>query len=1115
LRRLVILACTGMLWWTSVAPAASGGEVVAPVGQPDRQRVIVVFKDAVTDPDTEAHELSRQFDARPEFVYRHALKGFVVEVPPQALPALARNPLVASVELDQVAHIAAQTLPTGIDRIEADQNPNPDIDGIDDLRIEVDIAVLDTGIDLDHPDLNITTTRATNCTVFPCLNGTDDDGNTGDDGNGHGTHVAGSAAALDNGIGPVGVAPGARLWSVKVLDNAGNGALSWIIAGIDWVTARADRIEVANMSLGCECPSLAMNTAITNSVAAGVVYTIAAGNFAKDASTFHPAAHPDVITVSALADFDGKAGGAAAHTCRVDEDDTLANFSNFGPLVEIAAPGVCIYSTWKNGGYNTINGTSMASPHTAGAAGLFIALNGRDRDGNAIINKADADAVRSSLIAAALPQSHQCGYTNERAAQGSNEPLLFINGAAFGGDGSCIAVDRPPSVVWVGPVNGGVVSGVVPIRVQASDGEDPAGSLTVEWRVNAGAWQPAPFNATSGYYEGSWDSTGVADGGHSLEARATDSAGQTGAQTISVTVSNTASEYAAAVLADSPIAYWRLGEASGTTAMDVTGTGHNATYRNSPILGVPGLIDADPDTAVSFDGTDDRVGVPDATDINTGGPYPTRTVELWFKPDRVTKRQVLYEQGGTSTGLGIYLYSGQVYVIGWSSGWGPLWVSAAVTTNTRYHVVLVLDQPGSRLEGFLNGTSMGIATGAGQLQTTTDNIAIAAMEQHTRFHDGPVTGAANYHFDGIVDEVALYGAALTTTQIQNHHTIGTGASPPSDSPPSVVWVGPVNGGVVSGVVPIRVQASDGEDPAGSLTVEWRVNAGAWQPAPFNATSGYYEGSWDSTGVADGGHSLEARATDSAGQTGAQTISVTVSNTASEYAAAVLADSPIAYWRLGEASGTTAMDVTGTGHNATYRNSPILGVPGLIDADPDTAVSFDGTDDRVGVPDATDINTGGPYPTRTVELWFKPDRVTKRQVLYEQGGTSTGLGIYLYSGQVYVIGWSSGWGPLWVSAAVTTNTRYHVVLVLDQPGSRLEGFLNGTSMGIATGAGQLQTTTDNIAIAAMEQHTRFHDGPVTGAANYHFDGIVDEVALYGAALTTTQIQNHHTIGTGGA
>jgi hypothetical protein len=334
----------------------------------------------------------------------------------------------------------------------------------------------------------------------------------------------------------------------------------------------------------------------------------------------------------------------------------------------------------------------------------------------------------------------------------------------------------------VNPVNGGVVSGIVPIRVQASDVENPAGSLTVEWRVDGGVWQPAPFNAASGYYEGSWDTTGVAAGGHSLEARATDSASQSTTASISVSVNNVvATTYRDAVLADGPFAYWRLGEASGTTALDVTGTGHNGTYANSPTLGVAGLIDGDSDTAVSFEGINDRIAVPDSTDINTGGPYATRTVELWFKADNVTRRQVLYEQGSDGRGLGIYLISGQVYVIGWNlsaqdstTPWGPLWVSAAVATNTRYHVVLVLDQPGSRLEGFLNGVSMGSAAGAGKLFAVFNNIGIASMDDRTRFHDAGSTGNTNFFFDGVIDEVALYGTALTAAQIQNHHTIGTG-----------------------------------------------------------------------------------------------------------------------------------------------------------------------------------------------------------------------------------------------------------------------------------------------------------------------------------------------------
>jgi subtilisin family serine protease len=230
--------------------------------------------------------------------------------------------------------------------------------------------------------------------------------------------VAGTIGALDNGIGAVGVAPGARLWGVRVLGNNGSGYMSWIAAGIDWVTARASTIEVANMSLGCECTSQAMDDAITRSVDAGVVYVVAAGNSDKDASTFSPARHPDVITVSALADFNGEAGGGAAATCRADTDDTLADFSNWGPLVELAAPGVCIYSTHMNGGYATYSGTSMASPHVAGAAALLASGTGDPQNRSAVM------AIRSTLVSA--------GNTNWIDDSGDlvKEPLLDVSNTA-------------------------------------------------------------------------------------------------------------------------------------------------------------------------------------------------------------------------------------------------------------------------------------------------------------------------------------------------------------------------------------------------------------------------------------------------------------------------------------------------------------------------------------------------------------------------------------------------------------------------------------------------------------------------------------------------------------
>jgi hypothetical protein len=155
---------------------------------------------------------------------------------------------------------------------------------------------------------------------------------------------------------PVWLEASAPLYAVRVLNNAGSGSWSDVICGVDWVTANAASIKVANMSLGgsgsagTSCTSSALRRAICNSVNAGVAYVVAAGNSAADAAGFVPAAYPETITVAALADFDGRPGGEASPTCRNDVDDTVANFSNYGSVVDLIAPGVCITSTWHNGG---------------------------------------------------------------------------------------------------------------------------------------------------------------------------------------------------------------------------------------------------------------------------------------------------------------------------------------------------------------------------------------------------------------------------------------------------------------------------------------------------------------------------------------------------------------------------------------------------------------------------------------------------------------------------------------------------------------------------------------------------------------------------------------------
>ena len=406
-RRRVLRGLLGLS--VALSLVLPGGVVAGASAASSRQRVIVVFNDDVAHPAAASAALLRAHGGTRGFVYRHALKGFSAELPWAAVAAIARDRRVRYVEADQVAHITAQTTPTGVRRIFAEANTSLDIDGSDDWRVDVDVAIIDTGLDVGHPDLNVV--GGVNCAKGGPWGATcATDGYA--DGNGHGTHVGGTVGALDNGIGVVGVAPGARLHAVRVLGNSGSGYTSWIIAGIDWVAANAVTIEVANMSLGCECKSTAQDEAISGAVAEGVTFVVAAGNSAKDASTFNPANHPDVVTVSALADFNGQPGGLGAATCREDVDDTLANFSNFGPLVEIAAPGVCITSTWLNGGYNTISGTSMASPHVAGAAALLMS-------GESLMTPSQ---VRAELVEA---DNHD--WTDERvSANDPHEPLLDV-----------------------------------------------------------------------------------------------------------------------------------------------------------------------------------------------------------------------------------------------------------------------------------------------------------------------------------------------------------------------------------------------------------------------------------------------------------------------------------------------------------------------------------------------------------------------------------------------------------------------------------------------------------------------------------------------------------------
>ena len=337
--------------------------------------------------------------ARIGHTYRHALNGYSAILPSTALETIKADSRVAFVSPDREAHITAQALPTGINRIDADTSST--LAGNGSGSVNVNVAVIDTGINVSHPDLNVVGGR-------DCAPGLGYE-----DGNGHGSHVAGTIAAKDDANGVVGVAPGARLYAVKVLTDAGVGLNSNIICGIDWVTStRTDadpnnNIAVANMSLGgggsddnnCGRSNAdAEHLAICNSVNAGVTYVVAAGNDGVNFASSTPASYNEVLTVTAMADYNGQPGGGGASTCRSGVDDQYASFSNFAVQAAdqnhtIAAPGVCIHSTYMLGMYdNTLSGTSMASPHVAGTAALCIASGACTGGPSAVMSRLRTDA---------------------------------------------------------------------------------------------------------------------------------------------------------------------------------------------------------------------------------------------------------------------------------------------------------------------------------------------------------------------------------------------------------------------------------------------------------------------------------------------------------------------------------------------------------------------------------------------------------------------------------------------------------------------------------------------------------------------------------------------------
>ncbi|QDT08781.1 LamG-like jellyroll fold domain-containing protein [Planctomycetes bacterium K23_9] len=531
-------------------------------------------------------------------------------------------------------------------------------------------------------------------------------------------------------------------------------------------------------------------------------------------------------------------------------------------------------------------------------------------------------------------------------------------------------------------------------------------------------------------------------------------------------------------------------------------------------------------SSLQLDGLGDQVNIGSSSDLNLG-IFDERSISLFFYANENDRRQVLFEEGGVTRGLNIYLEDNQLIVGGWNrspfqSNWQGTWLSTPIDPQQWHHVTLFLDgdatvQPGA-LVGYLNGVEFGRGEGS-QLWTHGESLAIGGANGEVRFATEPFTGANEVEFNGFIKDVRVYNRALHFNDV----SVLSGATVPPITPIDITISDAT--ALEGETLLFDVQLSESLDVDVLLHLDL-VDVSTQGSLDFGSIVAPANFQWD-------GSILLIPANTTAFQLAIPTVDDNETEASETFSlrAGVLSG-PVA--TIEEAMGTIDNDDVLPSGDAqavaswsfdqlvldTFPDQASLGVVddvGILagnaaidqNAGRGGALSLDGLS-SVRVQSSDDINTQF-YEDRTVSLWFLADQTASRQVLYEEGALTTGLNIWIESGELVVGGWKNfahgnGWAGTWIHAPVQSNQWNHVALVLSTDGitaGSLTGYLNGAEMG--NGVGYAMTPhSDPIGIGASHGGVRFQSGTSYDSGSSPFTGLIDEVGVFNLPLTHDQI-----------